>query len=267
MQAVNNYEKDVYNGDPGYISEIDPKARRVVVNYPSTSSGPKPVEYVGAELWEIELAWATTVHKAQGSESKAVIVVLSPGQRPLLTRRLLYTALTRAREAVIVVGLESAIRTALQDVQGDVRLTSLHSRLAAAADRAGLERCTPVVYGDGLSQSLAAADVSQVVAESLQQAHDAAVGHEQTQGPSTGGFTPGSEAATPEVEIVLQQSRDSGSRIVPATFKRTCTPLVRRPLQSSNPAGSQSGLQQGAQEWGNGGRNGKELLRVEGEAA
>lgn len=43
MQAVNNYEKDVYNGDPGYISEIDPKARRVVVNYPSTSSGsPKP---------------------------------------------------------------------------------------------------------------------------------------------------------------------------------------------------------------------------------
>ncbi len=49
------------------------------------------MEYVGAELWEIELAWATTVHKAQGSESKAVIVVLSPGQRPLLTRRLLYT--------------------------------------------------------------------------------------------------------------------------------------------------------------------------------
>ncbi len=50
-------------------------------------------------------------------------------------------ALTRARETVIVVGPESAIRTALQDVQGDVRLTSLHSRLAAAADRAGLERC------------------------------------------------------------------------------------------------------------------------------
>lgn len=49
------------------------------------------MEYVGAELWEIELAWATTVHKAQGSESKAVIVVLSPGHRPLLTRRLLYT--------------------------------------------------------------------------------------------------------------------------------------------------------------------------------
>lgn len=55
------------------------------------AAGPKRVEYVGPELWEVELAWATTVHKAQGSESKAVVVVLSPGQRPLLTRRLLYT--------------------------------------------------------------------------------------------------------------------------------------------------------------------------------
>ncbi len=122
-----------------------------------------------------------------------------------------------------------------------------------------------MVYGDGLSQSLAAADVSQAVAESLQQAHDAAVGQEEIQGPSTGSFTHGSEAATPEVEIVLQHSRASGSRSVPAAFNRT--PLVRRALQSSNAAGSQSGLQQGAQEWGNGGRNGKELLRIEGEAA
>jgi ATP-dependent exoDNAse (exonuclease V) alpha subunit len=55
------------------------------------NAGPKRVEYVGAELWEVELAWATTVHKAQGSESKAVVVVLSTGHRPLLTRRLLYT--------------------------------------------------------------------------------------------------------------------------------------------------------------------------------
>lgn len=54
-------------------------------------AGPKRVEYVGPELWEVELAWATTVHKAQGSESKAVVVVLSPSHRPLLTRRLLYT--------------------------------------------------------------------------------------------------------------------------------------------------------------------------------
>ncbi|BDA44925.1 probable recBCD enzyme subunit RecD at C-terminar half [Coccomyxa sp. Obi] len=266
IQAVNNYEKDVYNGDPGYISEIDPKARRVIVSYPSTSSGPKSVEYVGPELWEIELAWATTVHKAQGSESKAVIVVLSPGQRPLLTRRLLYTALTRARETVIVVGPESAIRTALQDVQGDVRLTSLHSRLAAAADRAGLERCTPVVYGDGLSQGLAGAEVSQAVAKSLQQAHDATMGHGPTQGPSAGAFNHGSEAATPEVENVMQQNRAAVSRITPATSLRR-TSLARRALQSSNAAGSQLGLQQGAQEWGDGGRNGKVLLRVEGEAA
>lgn len=125
-----------------------------------------------------------------------------------------------------------------------------------------------MVYGDGLSQSLAGAEVSQAVAESLQQAHDAdaaAVGHAQTQGPSTGAFNRGSEAATPEVEIVLEQSRAPGSRIAPATFRRTS--LVRKALQSSNAAGSQSGLQQRPQEWGNGGRNGKELLRTEGEAA
>ena len=53
------------------------------------------MEYTGAELWEVELAWATTVHKAQGSESKAVIVVLSPAHRPLLTRRLFYTGETQ----------------------------------------------------------------------------------------------------------------------------------------------------------------------------
>ena len=58
-------------------------------------------------------------------------------------------ALTRARETVIVVGPEAAIRTALQDVQGDVRLTSLHSRLAAAAHRAGLERCEVVCIFSG----------------------------------------------------------------------------------------------------------------------
>ena len=58
-------------------------------------NGPRQVVYVGQDLWELELAWATTVHKAQGSESQAVIVVLSPAHKPLLTRRLLYTGAPR----------------------------------------------------------------------------------------------------------------------------------------------------------------------------
>ena len=126
-----------------------------------------------------------------------------------------------------------------------------------------------MVYGDGLAQSLGGAEVSQAVAESLQQAHAdadaAAVGHGQTQGPSNGGFNRGGEAATPEVEIVLQPSRAPGSRIA-STIPRHM-PLVKRALRSRTAAGTQPGLQQGAQEWGNGGRDGKELLRVEGEAA
>ena len=70
------------------------------------------MEYTGAELWEIELAWATTVHKAQGSESKAVVVVLSPAHRPLLTRRLFYTG------ARLLALLRPALQIALLHAHG-----------------------------------------------------------------------------------------------------------------------------------------------------
>lgn len=59
------------------------------------------MEYIGSELWEIELAWATTVHKAQGSEAKAVVVVLSPAHKPLLTRRLFYTGVAAILNCVL----------------------------------------------------------------------------------------------------------------------------------------------------------------------
>lgn len=67
------------------------------------------MEYTGAELWEVELAWATTVHKAQGSESKAVIVVLSPAHRPLLTRRLFYTGAMQAGSTALATPIVSFV--------------------------------------------------------------------------------------------------------------------------------------------------------------
>ena len=128
------------------------------------------MEYRSSGLWELDLAWATTVHKAQGGESPVVVLMLSNSHRPLLTRRLLYTgpspsacclptghaklskavgrraagpavisplltrlvwlaALTRAKQLVVVVGPEKAIQTAVSEVKGDMRLSSLQPRL------------------------------------------------------------------------------------------------------------------------------------------
>ncbi|KAK9822626.1 hypothetical protein WJX81_000268 [Elliptochloris bilobata] len=145
IQATNNYDKDVFNGDAGFVVEVDAKARRVVVEFAPLARGEemRRIQYSGAGLWELELAWATTVHKAQGSEARAVVLALAPSHRPLLTRRLLYTALTRAQELVVVVSPASAIRAALSEAASDARLSSLAPRLRAAADALGLPRHEP----------------------------------------------------------------------------------------------------------------------------
>lgn len=89
----------------------------------------KLVEYRASALWELDMAWATTVHKSQGGESPVVVLLLANAHRPLLTRRLLYTALTRAKKLVVVVGPERALRTAIGEVNADTRLSSLQPRL------------------------------------------------------------------------------------------------------------------------------------------
>jgi ATP-dependent exoDNAse (exonuclease V) alpha subunit len=112
LQLTNNYEKDVFNGDQGYVVHASAEQRRIVVNFPRTAQTSSAYEgyhqyhqcvYEAAELSQLDLAYAVTVHKAQGGEARYVIFALSPAHGRLLTRHLLYTGLTRAKDLLVVV--------------------------------------------------------------------------------------------------------------------------------------------------------------------
>ena len=124
MQIKNNYEKDVYNGDIGRIAEIDFEKQEVRVIY---DSGIVPYDF--SELDEISLSYAISVHKAQGSEYKAVIIPLLPQHYFLLQRNLLYTAVTRGKSLVILIGTKKAIGMALSNNKVQERYTLLKWRL------------------------------------------------------------------------------------------------------------------------------------------
>jgi exodeoxyribonuclease V alpha subunit len=120
VQRVNNYQKGVFNGDIGRVTVADPEQGQVVVQFGST-----PVSYLGGELEELELAYAMTVHKAQGSEYACVVVVLHHSQAILLQRELLYTAVTRARERLILLASPQALHMAIRRTDRQQRYTSL----------------------------------------------------------------------------------------------------------------------------------------------
>jgi len=156
LQRVNNYDKDVFNGDQGRIIAVDPQQRRVSVKFPKVS-GPIDADneiirdYQGMELSQLELAYAVTVHKAQGGEARHVVLAMSPQHGRLLTRRLLYTGLTRARELLVVVapgGAVDPIVTAVGRQESEARLSSLKTRLESEAIARGLEPQSPVVFSN-----------------------------------------------------------------------------------------------------------------------
>ncbi|MCB1114496.1 MAG: ATP-binding domain-containing protein, partial [Chlamydiia bacterium] len=99
MQIKNNYTKEIYNGDIGYIHSIDRDDEIVAVEFDD-----KEVYYEFSELDELTLAYAVSVHKYQGSESKAVILVVHTSHFRLLQRNLIYTGVTRGKELVVVIG-------------------------------------------------------------------------------------------------------------------------------------------------------------------
>ncbi len=127
MQIRNNAEKDVYNGDIGMISAVDEVDRSLVVFYEG-----RPVAYKQEELDELSLAYACTIHKSQGSEYPAVLVVLHIQHYKLLQRNLLYTAMTRGKKLVMVVGNERAVWTALHNNTIRERRTTLRDRVVEA---------------------------------------------------------------------------------------------------------------------------------------
>ena len=126
MQLRNNYDKDVFNGDVGFIVEASPAERKLVVTFDG-----RPVEYAAGDLDELALAYATTIHKSQGSEYPAVIVLLHNQHYLLLQRNLLYTAITRGKRLVLVIGSRWAAEKAIETNTVRSRRTSLGERLAA----------------------------------------------------------------------------------------------------------------------------------------
>ncbi len=126
MQVRNNYDKDVFNGDIGRVSVIDTTNHALAVRYPERTVG-----YEFTELDEIVLAYATSVHKSQGSEYPVVVLPLTTQHYMMLQRNLLYTAVTRARELVVIVGTRKALAIAIKNNQVADRYTSLPQRIRA----------------------------------------------------------------------------------------------------------------------------------------
>lgn len=125
MQTANSSDRDIYNGETGWISAVDLEANCLEVTF---YDGKKLV-YGKERLKEISLAYATTVHKLQGSETDYMVMVLSGIHRNLLYRNLLYTGISRARKLCVLVGETRAIETALSNDNPTIRNSNLASRM------------------------------------------------------------------------------------------------------------------------------------------
>jgi exodeoxyribonuclease V alpha subunit len=124
MQIRNNYDKEVFNGDVGRIVRIATEERQIWVRHEG-----REVLYEANEIDELVLAYAMTVHKSQGSEYQVVVLPLHGQHFLMLRRNLLYTAVTRARSLVVVVGSERALRMAVQRNDTRARASRLCQRL------------------------------------------------------------------------------------------------------------------------------------------
>ena len=132
LQTVNNYDKDVFNGDLGWVTGVDHAAGRITVSFEETG-----VDYDFSELDELQPSFAMTVHRAQGSEFPAVVVPLLTQHYPMLQRNLLYTAITRGRRLVVVVGSRKALAMAVRNDRLGERNTMLGKRLSGTGTGGG----------------------------------------------------------------------------------------------------------------------------------
>ena len=125
MQIENDYDKDVYNGDLGIVSRIDTEEGELAVDYDG-----RKVTYAFGELDELVLAYATTIHKSQGSEYPAVVIPLTTQHYPMLQRNLLYTGVTRGKRLVVLVGQRKALAIAVKGARARRRWSKLREWLA-----------------------------------------------------------------------------------------------------------------------------------------
>jgi exodeoxyribonuclease V alpha subunit len=126
MQLRNDYDKDVYNGDVGYVVRIARAARELAVGFDE-----REVSYASEDLDQLGLAYAATIHKSQGSEYPAVVIPLHTQHFVMLARSLLYTAVTRGKRLVVLVGTAKALGIAVRNAKVAMRCTRLGQRLAA----------------------------------------------------------------------------------------------------------------------------------------
>ena len=124
MQIRNNYDKEVFNGDIGYVKEVNLEERTLTAIYEG-----RPVEYEDSELDELTLAYATTIHKSQGSEYPVVVIPLLMTHFVMLQRNLIYTGITRAKKICIIVGTTKALAYSVHNMVVLKRNTKLKERL------------------------------------------------------------------------------------------------------------------------------------------
>ena len=128
MQVANDYDRDVYNGDLGVVSAIDPEEGEMSVTFEG-----REVSYGFGELDELVLAYATTIHKSQGSEYPAVVIPLSTQHYAMLARNLLYTGVTRGKRLVVLVGQRRALAIAVRNGSARRRWSKLGEWLGSGA--------------------------------------------------------------------------------------------------------------------------------------
>ncbi len=126
MQTENDYERDVFNGDVGRIVSIDPGAEQMTIAFDG-----RPVLYRFSDLDRLMLAYAVTVHKSQGSEYPAVVIPITTHHYVMLRRNLLYTAITRGRQLVVIVGQKWALQKAVEEASDLRRYSTLREQLAS----------------------------------------------------------------------------------------------------------------------------------------
>ena len=128
MQIKNDYQRQVFNGDIGRIRQLDEEDRRLVVGFPEVG-GERSVVYEYENLDQLVLSYAISVHKSQGNEYSVVVMPITTQHFLMLQRNLFYTAITRARRLVVLVGTKKAIVLAVKNNKIEERHSLLKERL------------------------------------------------------------------------------------------------------------------------------------------
>ncbi len=163
MQIRNDYDKEVFNGDIGIISKVDMEERELIVDFDG-----RAVTYDVSELDELTLAYATTIHKAQGSEYPIVVMPFTMSHFVMLQRNLLYTGVTRAKKILVLIGEKRAVYYAIKNMTTDSRNTKLAQCLQEENPEGGTGRQTAEAAETGdAGHQVVAAETTEETAEKV----------------------------------------------------------------------------------------------------